>query len=70
MKLVRSKKFWCFLLILTLLFVRHLYNQSLIFECTNEPYKDISNYYEKSELSENEYIDIFKQTGVSPLGSG
>ena len=66
MKFLKSRKFWCVLLVFTLLFIRHLYNQSLIFQSTDEPYKDISNYYEKSELSENEYIEIFKQTGVSP----
>lgn len=66
MRLLKSKKFIIILIVFVILLCRHFYNQSLVFWSTNENYRDISSIIEKEDISENEYLEIFNQTGISP----
>lgn len=68
MRFFKSKKFICILVLFILIVVRHFYNNSenVLLWTPNIEYQSVSNILEKEVLSENDYITIFNQTGISP----
>lgn len=68
MRFFRSKKVIIILILVVILLVRHFYNNSdnVLLWTPNIEYQDIDSIIEKEVLTEEDYITIFNQTGISP----
>ena len=68
MRFFGSKKVIIILILVVILLVRHFYNNSdnVLLWTPNIEYQDIDSIIEKEVLTEEDYITIFNQTGISP----
>ena len=68
MRFFRSKKVIIILILVVILLVRHFYNNSdnVLLWTPDIKYQDITSIIEKEVLTEEDYITIFNQTGISP----
>ena len=68
MRFFGSKKVIIILILVVISLVRHFYNNSdnVLLWTPNIEYQDIDSIIEKEVLTEEDYITIFNQTGISP----
>lgn len=64
MKFFKKNFLKIILLIIILNFIYFIFSPNLFFVQKN--FIDLSEYFEKTNLSDKDYIDIYKQTGLSP----
>ena len=57
------------MVLILILLVVHTYNINQTFWCPNIEYNDVMEICKKEYLTEDDYLDIFNQTGVSPYAT-
>lgn len=54
------------MIIILVLLIIHTYNLNNTFWCPDVEYKDVIEICKKENLTDEDYLEIFNQTGISP----